>query len=348
MVLVFYISGHGFGHASRAVELIDALTARRPDLRVIVRTNAHPWPLERVRRPGIEVQPFETDTGVAQISSLTIDEMQTATRAADFYRTFEDRVASEARYLKECEARIVVADIPPLAFAAANAAGISSVAVANFTWDWIYAYYPEFESRAPGVISAISRAYHQGALALRLPIHGGFESMAVVEDIPLVARRSTRDPADTRRILRIDSGALLVLASFGGFGLSIPNDRLSSSGMTVLAPPDRLPDGLKHEDIVAAADVVVSKPGYGIVSECAAHRTPLLYTSRGRFAEYDVMVTEMPKIVRCRYITQEDLMAGNWTESVTALLAQSDFPDDVRVDGAAVAADRILDLVVGR
>ena len=66
MVLVFYISGHGFGHASRAVELIDALTARRPDLRVIVRTNAHPWPLERVRRPGIEVQPFETDTGVAQ------------------------------------------------------------------------------------------------------------------------------------------------------------------------------------------------------------------------------------------------------------------------------------------
>jgi hypothetical protein len=344
MALVFYISGHGFGHASRAVELIDALTARQPDLRVIVRTNAHPWPLERVRRPGIEVQPFETDTGVAQISSVTIDEMQTATRAADFYRTFEDRVASEARYLKECGARIVVADIPPLAFAAAKAAGIPSVAVANFTWDWIYAYYPEFESRAPGVIRAISRAYHQGTLALRLPIHGGFESMAVIEDIPLVARRSTRDPADTRRILRIDSGALLVLASFGGFPLHIPDDRLSSSGLTVLAPPDRLPDGLKHEDIVAAADVVVSKPGYGIVSECAAHRTPLLYTSRGRFAEYDVMVTEMPKMVRCRYITQEDLMAGNWTESVTALLAQSDFPDNVRVDGAGVAAEKILGL----
>jgi L-arabinokinase len=348
MVFVFYISGHGFGHASRAVELIDALTARRPDLRVIVRTNAHPWPLERVRRPGIEVQPFETDTGVAQITSLTIDEVQTATRAMNFYRTFEDRVASEARYLKGCEARGVVADIPPLAFAAATAAGIPSVAVANFTWDWIYAYYPEFESRAPGVIGAISRAYHLGTLALRLPIHGGFESMAAIEDIPLIARRSTRDPADTRRILRIDNGALLALASFGGFGLSIPNDRLSSSGLTVLAPPDRLPEGLKHEDIVAAADVVVSKPGYGIVSECAAHRKPLLYTSRGRFAEYDVMVAEMPKMVRCRHITQEDLMAGNWAESVTALLAQPDSPNNIRVDGASVAAERILDLVVGR
>src|SRR4030095_10556299 len=158
----------------------------------MLRTSAHPWPLERVRRPGIEVQPFETDTGVAQISSLTIDEPQTATRAADFYRTFEDRVASEARSLKECEARIVVADIPPLAFAAAKAAGIPSGAGANFTWDWIYAYYPEFESRAPGVIGAISRAYHQGTLALRLPIHGGVESMGGVEDITPVARRSPR------------------------------------------------------------------------------------------------------------------------------------------------------------
>jgi hypothetical protein len=60
------------------------------------------------------------------------------------------------------------------------------------------------------------------------------------------------------------------------------------------------------------------------------------------------MVTEMPKMVRCRHITQEDLMAGNWTESVTALLTQSDFPDGVRVDGAAVAAERILELVVSR
>src|SRR5262245_39223613 len=107
MVLVFYISGHGFGHASRAVELVDALTSRRPNLRVIIRTNAHPWPLERVRRPGVEVQAYEADTGVAQISSLTIDETQTAKRAAAFYEHFDERVAREASYLKACDARVV-------------------------------------------------------------------------------------------------------------------------------------------------------------------------------------------------------------------------------------------------
>jgi L-arabinokinase len=99
---------------------------------------------------------------------------------------------------------------------------------------------------------------------------------------------------------------------------------------------------LKYEDLVAAVDVVVSKPGYGIVSECVANGTPLLYTSRGRFAEYEVMVAQMPRMLRCRHITQDDLLAGRWRAGVDTLLGQDDLPDRQRVDGAAVAARAIL------
>ena len=101
----------------------------------------------------------------------------------------------------------MIADIPPLAIAAARRAGIPSIVVGNFTWDWIYAYYPRFERMAPGVISTIARAYADADLALRLPVHGGFDSMAAVTvDIPFIARRSARDPAETRRRLGIDGG----------------------------------------------------------------------------------------------------------------------------------------------
>jgi UDP:flavonoid glycosyltransferase YjiC (YdhE family) len=349
VVIAFYISGHGFGHAARSVELIDALTAREPDLRIVVRTNAHPWPLERLRRRGIEIQPCETDAGVAQIDGLKIDEHLTATHAAQFYVTFEERIAAEAAFLRTRRAGLVIADIPPLAFAAADRAGIPSVAVANFTWDWIYAYYPDFEANAPGVIAAIGRGYARATRALRLPIHGGFESMrAVVQDVPFIARRSTRDPSDTRQALGIDGARPLVLSSFGGYGVTLSYDRAAAAGLTVLVPPPRLPDGIKHEDLVSAADVVVSKPGYGIVSECVAHRRPLLYASRGRFAEYEVMVAEMPRMLRCRHIDREALVAGDWADSITALLAQPEPPERVAVDGAAVAAETILDLVVSR
>ena len=52
--------------------------------------------------------------------------------------------------------------------------------------------------------------------------------------------------------------------------------------------------GWRYEDLVAAVDVVATKPGYGIIAECAAHQTALLYTSRGHFIEYEVLVQEMP------------------------------------------------------
>ena len=41
--IVFYISGHGFGHASRCIEVINAILARRPETRVGVRTAAPRW-----------------------------------------------------------------------------------------------------------------------------------------------------------------------------------------------------------------------------------------------------------------------------------------------------------------
>ena len=73
-----------------------------------------------------------------------------------------------------------------------------------------------------------------------------------------------------------------------------------------------LDQGFRYEDLVGAVDVVISKPGYGIIAECAASDTALVYTSRGDFAEYAVLVEAMPRLLRCAYIEQRDLFAGRW------------------------------------
>ena len=104
--------------------------------------------------------------------------------------------------------------------------------------------------------------------------------------------------------------------------------------------------GLAYEDLVAASDVVVTKPGYGIVSECIANDVPLLYTSRGRFADYDVMVAEMPRVLRSRYISQDDLIAGRWREPVEALVKQPLPSERPSTNGADVAAEEILQVLL--
>ena len=115
-----------------------------------------------------------------------------------------------------------------------------------------------------------------------------------------------------------------MLSSFGGYGLNdfdvasldCLEDWTVVTTATTSAPPKPAKagakaepvfvderriyeNGLRYEDLVAAVDVVATKPGYGIISECVANDTAMLYTSRGRFPEYDVMVREMPRMLRC-------------------------------------------------
>ncbi len=368
MLVVFYVSGHGFGHASRDIEVANRLVAREPEARVIVRTAAPRWLFDLAAADRVEFQSCETDTGVVQIDSLRLDEDETARRAAAFYADFDRRVAGEASFLESRRPSIVVGDIPPLAFAAAARAGVPALAIGNFTWDWIYEAYATFEPIAPHVIPTIRDAYRAACGALRLPLHGGFTTMGgPVVDIPFIARRSERDPHETRRALGLPEGRPIVLASFGAYGVRLPYAAVACEGdLTVVTtdrsaggdPPEnggaivRIDEralydhGFRYEDLVAAVDVVVTKPGYGIVSECLANDTALIYTSRGRFAEYDVFVAGMPRVVRCRFVPQEDLLAGRWSDAVRAVVDQPRAPERPRIDGAEIAAQAILQLAM--
>lgn len=362
------MSGHGFGHATRSFEVIHAVRRLSPKAHLVIRSSVPRWFIERSLGSDTEISPARVDVGVIQIDSLELDDRATAKAAGEFYSDLDRLVDTEAAWLRSVRADIVVADVPPLAFAAAGRIGIPAVAVANFTWDWIYEIYPAFAVVAPHVIPAIQEAYRHATLALRLPFYGGFEPMRhVVRDIPLIARRSRRGRADVRKRLALEDDRPVVLASFGGHGAALPYEAIAASGNFTLviteyevssaataAPTDRLrrltsaeldAGDLRYEDLVAAADVVVSKPGYGIVSECIANGSSLLYTSRGHFAEYDVMVQQMPSMLRSRFISQDDVRRGRWAEGIEALLAQPEVGRTIPCNGAAIAAEAILQIV---
>ena len=340
MTVVFYISGHGFGHASRSIEIINALVERRPDARIIVRSQAAPWLFSLSARPGVALEPLPCDTGVVQIDSLHLDERKTIDDARAFMATMRDRVASEASRLRELKADLVIADLPPLGIAAAHAVGLPAIASGNFTWDWIYAAY----EGGAGVAESIAEIYRNTTLALRLPMWGGFATMPSVRDVPFVARHSTREPEAVRRALGYSPHERLVLLSFGGYGLRFDADAFSALKGYRIVDPEKLDErglyaaGFRYEDLVRAVDVVLTKPGYGIISECLANDTALLYTSRGHFVEYHVLVAAMPRFLRCAFIGHDDLFAGRWQPHLDALLAQPAPPESPATNGAAIAA----------
>ncbi|HXG56205.1 MAG TPA: hypothetical protein VNJ03_12570 [Vicinamibacterales bacterium] len=222
--IAFYISGHGFGHVSRQIEIINALAPRLPpDVRILIRTGAARWLFDRTLTTPTVFIDGPCDSGIVQIDSLRLDEAATITAAADFYSTFAERAAADAGLLREHEAVLVVSDAPPLACAAAAAAAIPSIVISNFTWDWIYGgYATQFAAGAPDVIPTIRSAYALAAAGWRLPMHGGFETIDVVLNLPFVARhaRPDRTRDQVLRHFSIPPGRPVALASFGGYGLT--------------------------------------------------------------------------------------------------------------------------------
>jgi hypothetical protein len=347
-VVVFYVSGHGFGHASRSIEIINALIERRPDLRVIIRSSVAPWLITRTARPGVELSSAEVDTGIVQLDSLHLDSAASIERATAFISTIAERVRVEVEFLRGEGATLTISDLPPLGIAAGRAAEIPAIATGNFTWDWIYEPYAGGDE----VARQIGEIYRATTLALRMPMWGGFETMPIVRDLPFVARRSKRQPGEVRKALGIPHDKRVVLASFGGYGLEgLDGAALSAmSGYHVLLPGmldegAMYEGGLRYEDLVRAVDVVVTKPGYGIISECLANDTALLYTSRGDFREYQVLVDAMPAFLRCAFIEQSDLLAGKWAPHLDSLLAQPAPPTRLATNGADVAADILVRLL---
>lgn len=357
-MLVAYVSGHGYGHATRTAEVLRAVRERAPELRIGVCTSAPAFLFEDVVAAPLALRRVVCDVGLAQKDALTIDEPGTLAALRSFWLGWDALLAREARWLRESGARLVLGDIPPLAFAAAAAAGVPSVALGNFSWDWIYEHLAR---RQPALAEAAARSadcYESAALLLRLPFAGDLSAFARIEDIPLVARTPAVGRPQARARLGLDSKPL-VLLSFGGIGMPglepAAYARMSeySFVLTGLAGAGGAPNlrrveaadlaacGLGYADLVGAADVVVSKPGYGIVTDCVGARVRLVYTDRGDFPEYPILVAQMPRYLPAVFATNAELREGRLDRALREVL-RLPFPEPPATDGSRVAAERLL------
>lgn len=360
MKLRYYISGHGLGHASRSCQIINTLRRRHPEIAVEVVSDAHPWFFAGALDPAVPVRRRRLDVGVLQRDSLVMQEGETLRAYRALLSDRERLIDEEAASLHAAGVTLVAADIPPFAFAAAARAGLPSVGISNFSWDWIY---ERLAQRHPGygdVLQAIRDDYARADLLLRLPFHGPAPAFRRVEELPLVARRATLKPGAVRRRLAIPAERKLALISFGGFGLRdfdfAPLSALADwtflteSGLTGGSAANLrvVPSGLvPYPELVRAADAVITKPGYGIVAECIANDTAVLYTSRGDFAEQPLLVAGLHRYGRAREIGNDRLRRGAWGADLEALLAQPSPQETLPMDGDVVAADRLAALAAG-
>src|SRR4051794_32182291 len=120
-MLVFYVSGHGFGHATRSRAVIDELRHLVPSLPVCVRTAAPP----EIFGPDVRVDPVNIEPAMVESSdALSIDTRASLRNLEEYLNGLDSVVAREAEWVAEHQVKLIAADIPFTAGFIAHRAGL--------------------------------------------------------------------------------------------------------------------------------------------------------------------------------------------------------------------------------
>lgn len=354
--VAFFVSPHGFGHAARAAAVAESLAAVRPELHPHFFTTVPRWFFDESLGSDLSYHRCECDVGLVQATPLVEDPAATIARLEASPWSSPAAVDDVAEQLSGLGCALVVADISPLGLRAAVRAGLPSVLVANFTWDWIYERLPE----APEALISLGREMAEdfAAAGLRIEAEPCCASTPGAIAVAPVARGPRLPRGVVRSELEIPDHAPLVLASMGGIRFRYGRlDQLADAadGAWVVVPggaesPRRrgrlvlLPFHSRHyhPDLVGAADVVVGKLGYSTVAEAYRAGTAMAYVARPGFPESEVLARFAERHLNARELDSVAFESGNWLPAVETLLEPGRRPPASN-DGAAAAAAAIVE-----
>lgn len=284
----YYISGHGFGHATRSARIAESLLEADPFIHITVITTApgHLFPVSDrliIRFHGV-------DSAVIQPQPYSIDASATFADLKRFLRHVDtaEWQATAAELLHKDKCQLILADAPcPFAWAS-HAHGIPTFLISNFSFDAIFrrllACLPNRDTATEeALLSKLEQMYSSYDYLVRLPGYIDFpfvrdywtdeQRYHRVLDAPLVFRspKSSRDT--TLRMLGVPQHLLdsrILVVQFGGQRISsksvepptLPSGWICLSFVAVNDPRFFLfPTDVYSPDLIALSDTVLGKIG---------------------------------------------------------------------------------------
>ena len=333
-MIAFYITAHGYGHAGRSLEVIDELQKFEP---VTIVTEV-PEEFFQPRFQG----PYRRrafDCGLIRNDSVRGVVPATLRKIQAIMARSEELLAQEREFLSHFS-RVVV-DSPSLPLEAARAAGIPGVALTSFGWDYIYRPFAQQDPAWNAVCQWFQEGYQQASLALQYPFSAPIKENA--ETVPLVARPGRNRRQEIAEETGADPGKPWAVVWFHDLELdpkclgTLPYELFTRMNW----PQARL-SGASFSDIVASADVVVTKPGFGIVSDCIANDKPIVYVPRDDFAEAYLLEDAIQRYTAWSRIEPAALSSGHWLPSLEQARQRRPAQPPPAQNGAAQIAQRIL------
>ncbi len=348
-----FITPHGFGHATRAIAVIETLQRRHPELAVELFTTV-PEHIFQESLHNFRLHKVPVDVGIIQHNALHNDISATLVALDQLLSNSEELILNLTRKVDGCCA--VLCDIAPLGISVANAAGIPSVLVENFTWDWIYQPFLKQHPELSKYITLLAEIYRKADFHVQCtPVCNPTDAVLHCAPISRTARVSSKS-------VRKSLGARdqkIILISFGGIDFTLPRwqqlDTLSEYLFVLAGQPEsrRISDNCLalspsstyyHPDLIQAADLVICKSGYSTMAECLHAGTRIASICRPTFAESAVLSDFITQKLHGTLLTENVFMDGRWISHIPEMLSKP-CPSAGDINGAEQVADLLQSLL---
>jgi hypothetical protein len=350
--IAWFITPHGFGHAARSAAVMLALEKRFP-VHFHIFTLSPEWFFHESFVQNFTYHSCQTDIGLAQKTSLDEDLPETLRRLENFYPFDPAQISAMADQVQKLDCRLIVCDIAPIGIAVAQQAGLRSILVENFTWDWIYQAYVDSEPAFNKYIKILANWFETASDHIQTqPICNPLSTHLTTQPVSRPIRTAR---ADIRARLSIPADQPVVLITMGGietaFDYTAKLEQIKdicfvipggASSETQRANLRLLPhhSGFYHPDLVAASDAIVGKLGYSTLSEAYTVGIPYGYIPRSRFRESPPLAKYVSQHMSGLEIAETAYISGTWIDMLPDLLAQPR-----RLAPATNGADQLADWI---
>ena len=301
--ILYYITDHGLGHATRSVAIIREL--KKLNVRLILR-NSNCINFLRESLPDIQIIPGITDVGpIIAEDGVSIDRNKSKTSLKNWIDNMDKFVKQEKETIVKINPDLVISDVSAVPIKASYISNKPSIVISNFCWSDVLDFL-ELEQ-----LSKLITAYEMADFAIQLPFGTDMKPFKIKKKAGIVCRRPTRTPKEIHKILGLSDNSFKILVHLGNqYKISFKgnqNTEIISTGANIDPFSHQISPWIEGQDLIFASDLVICKLGYGMVTECLTNGTPFVYLSDPNHIEQNFISKGLEKLGLDNRITKEDL-----------------------------------------
>jgi len=313
--IVFYITNHGYGHASRNVAIISRLLELQPETEILIKTDEERCAFIRRNFPRENrIRYFNDCSEVGLIlkeGTLEPDVARVEHAVNEDMRLWPNYIRRECAFLKKESPELVIADIICWAIYCARQSGIKSILVGNFTWASLYrSFFPQ------AFYQRYLDYYRMADCFIWYEIHDK-ELEGYGKNTLLASLVSRKTNAEVIARIKREHENPIVFISLGASASvaeaidvsDLPYDfiitrgiHLTGDNVTVLPS-----DVINTPDYIGASDYVIAKGGWSTVSEILLQHKRCCLLRRGINTEDEATRLYLENRQHCICIDEKDL-----------------------------------------